>query len=124
MADRGLCSYAHLALLVRADVPAVLRIGARQIVDVTPGRSFVTPSVRRTPAVTGSPRPRGRKALGVQDQVVAWLTPTTRPSWLTREALVALPETLVLREVRSDIGRPGFRTRQITLVTTRLEAAV
>jgi hypothetical protein len=29
----------------------------------------------------------------------------------------------VLREVRYDIGRPGFRTRQITLVTTRLDAA-
>jgi hypothetical protein len=30
----------------------------------------------------------------------------------------------VLREGRDDIGRPGFRTRQITLVTTRLDAAV
>jgi hypothetical protein len=28
----------------------------------------------------------------------------------------------VLREVRYDIGRPGFRTRQITLVTTLLDA--
>ena len=38
MADRGLCSYAHLALLVQAGVPAVLRVGARPIVDFTPGR--------------------------------------------------------------------------------------
>ena len=30
----------------------------------------------------------------------------------------------MLREVRYPIGRPGFRTRQITLVTTRLDAAV
>ena len=37
MADRGLCSYAHLALRVRAGVHAVLRVGARQIVDFTPG---------------------------------------------------------------------------------------
>jgi hypothetical protein len=29
---------------------------------------------------------------------------------------------LVLREVRYGIGRPGFRTRQVTLVTTLLEA--
>src|SRR5262245_56451436 len=53
-----------------------------------------------------------------------WLKPPTCPSWLTREALAALPETLVIREVRYDMGRPGFRTRQITLVTTRLDAAV
>jgi IS4 transposase len=31
---------------------------------------------------------------------------------------------LVLREVRYGIGRPGFRSREITLVTTRLDVAV
>jgi DDE family transposase len=124
VADRGLCSYAHLALLVQAGVHAVLRVGARQIVDFTPGRPFVKPSVRRTPAVKAIPRSCWRKALGVQDQLVAWLKPATCPSWLTRETLLALPDSIVLREVRYDIGRPGFRTRQITLVTTLLDAAV
>jgi hypothetical protein len=124
VADRGLCSYAHLALLVPAGVHAVLRVWARQIVDFTPGRPFVRPSVRRTPAVKGVPRSRWLKALGVHDQLVAWLKPKTCPSWLTREALAALPETLVLREVRYHLGRPGFRTRQITLVTTLLDADI
>ncbi len=124
VADRGLCSYAHLALLVQAGVHAVLRVGARQIVDFTPGRPFVRPSVRRTPAVKGIPRSRWLKALGIHDQLVVWLKPKTCPSWLTREALAALPDSLVLREVRYRIGTPGFRTRQITLVTTLLDAAV
>ena len=35
-----------------------------------------------------------------------------------------MPETLELREVRDGIDTPGFRTRQMTLVTTRLDAAV
>jgi hypothetical protein len=124
VADRGLCSYAHLALLVQASVQAVLRVGARQIVDFTPGRSFVRPSVRRTPAVKGIPRSRWLKALGIHDQLVVWLKPKTCPSWLTREALAALPDSLVLREVRYHIGTPGFRTRQITLVTTLLDAEI
>jgi len=93
VADRGLCSYAHLALLVQAGVHAVLRVGARQIVDFTPGRPFVRPSVRRTSAVKGVPRSRWLKSLGVQDPRVAWLKPKTCPSWLTREALATLPET-------------------------------
>ena len=124
VADRGLCSYAHLALLVQAGVHAVLRVGARQIVDFTPGRPFVKPSVRRTPAVKGIPRSRWLKALGSYDQLVVWLKPKTCPTWLTREALAALPDSLVLREVRYDIGTPGFRTRQITLVTTLLDAEI
>jgi Transposase DDE domain len=122
VADRGLCSYAHLALLAQAGVHIVRRVGARQLVDVTPGRPFVLPGVRRTPAVKGIPRSRWLKALGVRDQPVMWLKPKTRPSWLTREALAALPEALVLREVRYRFGTPGFRTHEITLVTTLLDA--
>jgi hypothetical protein len=124
VADRGRCSYAPLARLVQAGVHAVLRVGARQIVDFTPGRPFVRPSVRRTPAVKGVPRSHWLKALGIEDQLVAWLKPKTCPSRLTREVLAALPETLVLREVRYHINRPGFRTRQITLVTTLLDAEI
>jgi hypothetical protein len=124
VADRGLCSYAHLALLVQAGVQAVLRVGARQIVDFTPGRPFVQPSVRRTPAVKGLPRSRWHTALGPHDQLVTWLKPKTRPAWLAQETLAALPEALMLREVRYQIGTPGFRSRQITLVTTLLDAEI
>ena len=122
VADRGLCSSAHLALLVQAGVHAVLRVGARQLVDFTPGRPFVLPSVRRTPAVKGIPRSRWLTTLGDQDQLVTWLKPKTRPAWLAQETLAALPEALVLREVRYYILTPGFRTREITLVTTLLDA--
>ncbi len=107
VADRGLCAYAHLARLVQAGVHAVLRVGAPQIVDFTPGRPFVRPRVRRTPAVTGIPRSRWLKALGVHDQLVAWLNPKTWPSWLRRETLAALPEALVLRQVRYHLNTRG-----------------
>jgi Transposase DDE domain len=124
VADRGLCSYAHLALLVQAGVHAVRRVGARQIVDFTPGRPFVRPSVRRTSAVKGVPRSRWLKTLGVHDQLVAWLKPKTCPSWLAKETLAALPDSLVRREVRYHIGTPGVRTREITLVTTLLDGEI
>jgi hypothetical protein len=102
----------------------VRRVGARQSVDFTPGRPFARPRVRRTAAVKGWPRSRWLTALGVHDQRVAWLTPKTCPSWLTRETWAAVPETWRLLEVRYGISTSGFRTRQITLVTTRLDPAV
>jgi hypothetical protein len=94
------------------------------MVAFTPGRPFVRPSVRRTPAVKGVPRSRWLKALGVDDQLVVWLKPKTCPSWLARKTRAARPETLVLREVRYPIDTPGFRTRQITLVTTLVDTEV
>src|SRR5262249_22101484 len=90
----------------------------------TPGRPFVKPSVRRTPAVKGIPRSRWLTALGVDDQLVAWLKPKTCPSWLTPETLAALPDSLVLPEVRYRISTPGFRTREITLGTPLLDAEI
>jgi IS4 transposase len=74
--------------------------------------------------VKGIPRSRWLTALGVHDQLVAWLKPKTCPSWLAREVLAALPGSLALREVRYHIATPGFRTRQVTLVTTLLDAAL
>jgi hypothetical protein len=38
------------------------------------------------------------------------------------EAYAALPEVLVVRELRYQVPRPGFRTREVTLVTTLLDA--
>jgi hypothetical protein len=124
VADRGLCSYAHLALLIQAGLHAVLRVGARQIVDFTPQRPFVLPSTRRTPAIKGLPRSRWLTTLGHHDQLVAWVKPKTCPRWLTQATFAALPAALVVREVRYQVSTPGFRTHQITLVTTLLDAVL
>ena len=40
VADRGLCSFAHLALLISQGVHAVFRLHQKQIVDFTPGRAM------------------------------------------------------------------------------------
>jgi hypothetical protein len=122
--DRGFCSYAHLALLVQAHIRAVCRLGARQITDVTPHRPFVLPGAPRTPASKGLPRSRWLKSLGATDQLVEGLKPRTCPSWLTQQECEALPPSLVVRELRYTVSTPGFRARQITLVTTLLNAEV
>jgi hypothetical protein len=92
------------------------------MVDCTTGQPFVMPGVRRTPAVKGLPRSHWLKAVGFHAQLGAWFNPKTHPAWLAQETLVALPDALALREVRDHIGTPGFRTRQIPLVTTLLDA--
>jgi hypothetical protein len=122
VAARGRCSEAQLARLAQAGRPAVRRGGARQLVDFTPGRPVVKPRVRRTPAVQGRPRARWLAALGGHDQRVRWWTPQTCPAWRTRAALAALPAARVRREARDHLGRPGCRTRPVTLVTTLLDA--
>jgi hypothetical protein len=123
VADRGLSSYAHIALLVQAGVHALMRVGARQIVDFTPHRPFVMPGTRRTPQIQGLPRSRWLKAHGQEDQQVEWFKPKTCPPWLDPSIFETLPPSLLLRELRYQVSQPGLRSRLITLVTTLIDVA-
>jgi hypothetical protein len=121
LGDRGFCSYAHLALVSRRGLHAVFRVHQKQLVDFTPGRA----SGRRVGSkdVAGLPRSRWVLAHGDSDQVVAWSKPVRKPTWMTAEEYAALPDELVVRELRYRVEVPGYRVREITLVTTLLEAA-
>jgi hypothetical protein len=118
--DRGFCSFAHLALLARRGVHAVLRMHQRQIVDFTPNRPHTGSGGKA--AAKGWPRSRWLRRWGALDQVVEWFKSENRPEWMTAEQFAALPETLIVRELRYRVGRRGFRTREVTLVTTLLDA--
>jgi hypothetical protein len=123
VADRGFCSYAHLALLVQAGVHAVFRMHQKQIVDFTPGRSHVEPA-RRGKGPKGQPRSGWLRQLGEHDQLVQWLKPLTSPQWMEAEQFAHWPDRLEVRELRYRVHRKGFRVKSITLVTTLLDVAL
>jgi hypothetical protein len=120
VADRGFCSFAHIAMLMRKGVHAVFRLDQKQIVDFTPGRAHARPGQKH--ALKGLPRSRWIHALGLSDQIVEYFKPAKGPGWLSAAAYAALPESYLVRELRYRITAPGFRTREVTLVTTLLDA--
>ena len=120
--DRGLASYAHLAMLSQGEIHGVFRAHQRQIVDFTPGRAHVKPGQKGD--VKGRPRSRWIRSLGTRDQVVEMFKPVDRPDWMKEEDYAKLPETLMVRELQYEVGRPGSRTRWVTLVTTLLDAEI
>jgi hypothetical protein len=122
LADRGFCSFAHLALLLTRGLHAIFRAHQRQIVDFTPGRPHASPTQKKAPK--GKPRSRWLYALGVLDQLVEYFKPETRPEWMSELEYARLPESILVRELRYRIADPGFRTREVTLVTTLLDAEV
>jgi hypothetical protein len=120
--DRGFCSYAHLALLFQRGVQGLFRIHQRTIVDFTPGRAHVHPHQGNADRKKGLPRSRWIKNLGATDQWVEWFKPAGKPGWMSAEQYAALPDSLMLRELRYTIYEKGFRPKEITLVTTLLDA--
>jgi len=64
---------------------------------------------------------RRGKRLGISDHIVCWSKPP-RPSWMTAAEYDALPEELRIRELRVRVKQPGFRVKEVILVTTLLDS--
>lgn len=115
VADRGFCSYAHLAQLAEQGVHVVLRMKRSQIVDFRPHRPAAG-----TDRDAGRPRSIWLARCGRHDQVVLWRRPETVSRTMTPAQHAALPAYVAVRELRYRVATPGFRTRQVTLATTLL----
>jgi len=122
VADRGVWASAPIARLVRLGMPAVCRVGARQLVDCTPPRPCVMAATRRSASLNGRPRSRWIRACGTDDPRVDWFTPRTCPPWLRPDTLEALPPSVVGRARRDLVTQRGLRSRQLTRVPPWIEA--
>jgi hypothetical protein len=94
LADRYYCSYWMVTLLQAQDVDVVFRKHQLRHTDFRCGRR-----------------------LGRDDHIVTW-TKGQRPKWMDQETYESLPETLALREVRTKVTTPGYRVKELVVVTT------
>lgn len=121
--DDSFGSYAHLALLSQRGMFGLFPAHHVRIVDFTPGRPCIEPKkVAKAKDARGLPRSRWVESLGENDQIVEWFKPAARPKWMTPAQWKQLPQTLLVREIRRTIQRPGFRPVTLTIVTTLLDS--
>ena len=118
--DTAFTSYAHLALLYRAKLHGVFRAHQRVLVSFRKDRKLVG----KQPKGTKAKRATGRlvRKLGKYDQLVEYDKPKQRPEWMSEEEYASLPQHMLVREIRFRTKLKGGRTREITLVTTLLDA--
>jgi putative transposase len=98
LADRYFGGWFDLALLLARGVHSVVRKHQLRPTDFRTGRR-----------------------LGPDDHIVVWFKPQ-RPAWMSHEQYESLPNILVLREVRVRVEQKGFRTHELVVVTTLLDA--
>jgi putative transposase len=63
---------------------------------------------------------RGQR-LGDADHIAVWERPA-RPKWMDEETYSTIPETLTVRELKVRVNVPGFRVRELVVVTTLTDA--
>ena len=60
-------------------------------------------------------------SLGSEDHLVQWHRDRNRRPWMSRAEFIAMPRVLLMRELLVRVEKPGFRTKQIVVVTTLLD---
>lgn len=98
VADRYYCSFLMIALLLHRGVDVCARMHQRRHVDFR----------------------RGRR-LGRFDHLITWTKPA-RPEWMDEATYAALPQEIVLREIRFNVVQRGRRAHQLTIATTLTDA--
>jgi hypothetical protein len=97
LADRYMCAWHEIYLLKQRGIDSVTRLHHCRRVDFRRG-----------------------KRLGKGDHIVGWPRPYIRS--LSGLAQKQLPESLTIRETRVQVQQPGFRSRNIIVVSTLLDA--
>jgi hypothetical protein len=101
LGDRLYGTYADICLLKARGVDSVFRMHWRRKTDFRRG-----------------------KILGCYDHIVKWTKPYACSQGLDPVLFSQLPEGIMVREVRFRVEVKGFRTFEITLVTTLLDAKI
>jgi len=112
VADRGFCSYTHLAQLHQRGAAAVFRLRATHSVNYRPTRPA---------AARGRLECERLARCGRRDQLVLWRQPAYVSRTQTAQEHAELPAHLIVRERSYAIRQPGFRTHAVPLVTTLLD---
>jgi hypothetical protein len=121
LGDVAFSGYAHLALLLQANLHALLPMHQRRIVDFAPQRKHAHPHKGKRRGRAGKPHSRVIKSLGTDDQLVEYFKPKAKPKWMDDEQWERLPESITVREIRRQVQRDGFRPITVTIVTTLLD---
>jgi putative transposase len=98
LADRYYCSYWMVAMARQRRLDVVFRLHQLRKYDFAIGW-------RR----------------GANDHTVLWAKPA-RPEWMDEDTYAALPDELFIREIRYRVETPGFRTEELIVATTLLNA--
>jgi hypothetical protein len=115
--DDSFGTYALFATFSARGAFGLFPLHHRRITGFTPGRSFTPPAQPRKQM----PRSRWIKSLGKDDQQVEWFKPGQKPKWMSAQQWQQIPESIIVRELRRTIPRPGFRPVTLTVATTLLD---
>ena len=103
LGDKGFCSYYDVFKLLDKGVDSVITLGIRKLVSSS----------------------NADQILGEDDLLIHW----PKPKWTKhlsygKDEWLALPDKLILRQIKVKVTEPGFRTQSFHLITTLTDSSI
>jgi len=117
--DDTFSGYPHLARCVQQGLHGLFPVHHKRIVSFERNRPYNVEGSKHP--VKGRPTSRWIESLGKEDQLVEYFKPAQRPQRMSQAEYDALPASIIVRELRRTVTRPGLGRITITLVTTLLD---
>ncbi|MGK7887446.1 MAG: IS4 family transposase, partial [Crocosphaera sp.] len=113
LGDRAFCSYIDIYSWKNKGIDSVMRLHQGRLQKGKKREKYtVSPPFKK--------KKKRRKC--PHDRLILWEKPKRKPQDISREIFDSLPKDLVLREIHCYICIPGFRTKEIIVVTTLIDA--
>jgi hypothetical protein len=119
--DDTFSGYPHLAMLHQQGIHGLFPTHHLRIVNFQTNRPHCGEGKK---AIAGMPRSRWIKSLGKTDQLVEYFKPPAKPKRMSQEEFDALPESIIVRELRRTVVRPGMGKITVNLATTLLDPKI
>lgn len=116
--DDSFGTYVHLALLLQGKSNGLFPTHHARIVNFLQHRRHTKEGKG---VVAGMPRSRWIKSLGNCDQLVEYFKPKSKPDWIGQSQYGALPDSIIVREVRRRVRGPAGNRITLTMVSTLLD---
>ena len=119
LGDRAFCAYTHLYALSEKKMHGVFRVSKSWNIPFPAGNG---PRERHAYNRHSTREPVLVQSISPDDQLIEIVKPHNRGKHLDKEWFATVPATMLVRAIRFRVQQPGFRSGEIVLLTTLLDA--
>jgi hypothetical protein len=119
LGDRAFCAYTHLYALSEQKMDGVFRVSKSWNIPFPAGNG---PRQKHTYNRHHTTEPVLIQSNSPDAQLIEIVKPRNRGKHINAEWFATVPATMLVRAIRFKVNQPGFRSNQIVLLTTLLDA--
>ncbi len=111
------CAYSDICLWIKNGIDGVFRLHQGRVM-----KGKKKPKYTVIEEKNNQKKKKKKSSKYSHDSLILWTKPQDKPKDISQDDFDCLPQDLVVRQIHYYICIPGFRSEEITIITTLLDA--